>query len=65
MDSSSSLQKINVNQLLQRFRSKNELHNFLALECKAFLPKLDSTNVYFLKEIITGKKEVKLILLTF
>ena len=50
--------KTNINQLKERFRSKNELYRFLALECGAFLPKRESTNVYFLKDIMMGKKDV-------
>lgn len=59
MEGSSNVEKVNLHELTSRFRSKKELYNFLSLDCKAFLPKIDATNVYFLKDIITGKKEVK------
>ena len=55
----------NISQLRQKFNSKNELYTFLSMECGAFLPKKGSTNVYFLKDIMTGKKEVSSILLVF
>jgi hypothetical protein len=51
-------EKVNIHDLMVRFKSKNELHNFLAQDCKAYLPKLDSTNVYFLKDLFHGTKEV-------
>jgi hypothetical protein len=52
------LQKVNVMQLQEKCRSKKELYTFLIQDGKAFLPKLDSTNVYFLRQIMSGKKEV-------
>ena len=42
----------------EKFRSKNELYKFLSFDCGAFLPKKGSTNVYFLKDIMTNKKDV-------
>ena len=50
--------KHNVSQLQERFKSKNELYKFLAEDCGLYLPKKNCTNVYFLKDIMTGKKEV-------
>ena len=51
--------KLNVNQLKSTFRTKNELYRFLSMDGKAFLPNVDSTNVYFLKDIFSGKKKVR------
>src|SRR5687767_14081319 len=53
-----NLQRVNVHFLMERFKSKKELHTFLLQDCHAFLPKLESTNVYFLRDIIYGRKEV-------
>ena len=50
--------KHNVSQLQERFKSKNELYKFLTQECGIYLPKNNCTNIYFLKDIMTGKKEV-------
>jgi hypothetical protein len=58
LDQAQNKVKTNINLLKERFRSKNELYRFLTLECEAFLPKKESTNVYFLKDIMMGKKEV-------
>ena len=56
-----NLKQVNVHQLVEKFKSKNELYNFLTLDCKAYLPKLRSTNVYFYKQIIKGEKKVSAI----
>ena len=50
--------KTNVSQLQERFKSKSELYKFLSQDCGLYLPKCNCTNVYFLKDIMTGKKEV-------
>ena len=41
-------------------KSKKELYNFLLQDCQAYLPPMDSTNVYFLKQIMRGAKEVSI-----
>ena len=48
-----------MNQLAEKCRSKKELYTFLMQDGKAFLPKIDSTNVYFLRQVISGKKDVR------
>jgi hypothetical protein len=52
------LAKVNIHEILEKFQSKKELYNFLALECEAYLPKMDSINIFFLKQVIRGEKEV-------
>ena len=54
-----NLQAVNVNQLSAKMKSKKELYNFLLQDCQAYLPPMDATNVYFLKQIMRGAKEVK------
>ena len=49
---------MNVHEVTEKMQSKKEVYNFLSQECEAYLPKLDSVNIYFLKQIVTGKKEV-------
>jgi hypothetical protein len=61
MGAANNLKKVNIHQLTEKFKSKNELYNFLTLDCKAYLPKLRSTNVYFYKQIIKGEKKVSAI----
>ena len=43
------LAQVNVHELMERFRSKKELYDFLCQDCKAYMPKIYSTNVYFYK----------------
>ena len=45
---------------MECFRSKKELYDFLSQDCKAYLPKIDTTNVYFYKQVARGTKEVSL-----
>ena len=52
-----NLQGVNVNQLNAK-KSKKELYNFLLQDCQAYLPPMDATNVYFLKQVMRGVKEV-------
>jgi hypothetical protein len=40
-------------------KSKKELYNFLLQDGQAYLPPLTSTNVYFLKQVINGNKDVR------
>jgi hypothetical protein len=54
------LQQVNVSQLSAKMKSKRELYNFLLQDCQAYLPPMDSTNVYFLKQVMRGAKEVLL-----
>ena len=49
---------MNVNQLSAKMKSKKELYNFLLQDCQAYLPPMDATNVYFLKQVMRGGKEV-------
>jgi hypothetical protein len=53
-----NLQGVNVNQLNAKMKSKNELYNFLLQDCHAYLPPMDATNLYFLKQIMRGGNEV-------
>ena len=58
MEEADKLQKINIHKLAEHFRSKKELYKFLLQDCRAFLPPLDATNVYFFKQVLKGEKEV-------
>lgn len=52
------LEKVNVNEIMEKMASKKDVYNFLTIECEAYLPKLDSINMFFLKQITRGMKEV-------
>lgn len=44
--------------LMEKLQSKKDVYNFLMQECEAYLPKMDTVNMFFLKQITSGKKEV-------
>jgi len=48
-----------VNEILEKMASKKDVYNFLSIECEAYLPKLDTINIFFLKQITRGNKEVR------
>ena len=52
------LEKVNVNEILEKMASKRDVYNFLSIECEAYLPKLETINIFFLKQITRGTKEV-------
>ena len=41
--------------------SKKEIYNFLALECEAYLPKVDTINVHYLKQVVRAQKDVSVV----
>ena len=45
--------------LMEKLQSKKDVYNFLMQECEAYLPKMDTVNMFFLKQITSGKKEVR------
>ena len=52
------LEHVNVNEVMEKMASKRDVYNFLTLECEAYLPKVDTVNIFFLKQITRGAKEV-------
>ena len=52
------LEQVNVNEVMEKMASKRDVYNFLTLECEAYLPKVDTVNIFFLKQITRGAKEV-------
>ena len=55
---------MNVRLLMEKLQSKKDVYNFLMQECEAYLPKMDTVNMFFLKQITSGKKEVRVPCLT-
>jgi hypothetical protein len=43
------IKKVDIHHLAEKFKSKAELHNFLSLDCKAYLPTMRSINIFFFK----------------
>jgi len=54
------VEQVNVNSLMEKMQSKKDVYNFLTMECEAYLPKMDTINTYFLKQITSAKKDVSL-----
>lgn len=52
------LEQVNVHSVMEKMQSKKDVFNFLTMECEAYLPKMDTINTYFLKQITSGKKDV-------
>lgn len=52
------LEQVNINEVMEKIASKKDVYNFLTQECEAYLPKLDTVNIFFLKQITRGAKEV-------
>jgi hypothetical protein len=46
---------------MEKVQSKRDVYNFLAQECEAYLPKMDTVNIFFLKQITRGTKDVSIL----
>ena len=62
MNNQRQLSKVSIHDLSSRFKSKREMHTFLSNDGHAYLPKLESINIEFMKAVITGRKEVRALL---
>jgi hypothetical protein len=45
---------------MEKVASKRDVYNFLTQECEAYLPKMDTINIFFLKQVTRGVKEVSM-----
>ena len=54
------LEKVNIHEVMEKMASKKDVFNFLAHECEAYLPKIDTVNIFFLKQITRGSKDVSM-----
>ena len=50
--------EIDVQACDAKFNSKRECYLFLASDCGVFLPPYDNVTIYFLKELMGGKKKM-------
>ncbi len=53
-------QSITSAEFSAKFKSKKEVYNFLTIDCHAYLCCADNVTIYFLKDLISGKKKCKL-----
>ena len=42
-----------------KFKSKREIFLLLTIDCHAYLPHYQTVTIYFLKDLISGKKKCK------
>ena len=42
-----------------KFRSKSEVYAFMSIDVAAYLPPHECVTIYFLKELVEGKKKCK------
>ena len=54
------LEQVNIHELMEKVTSKRDVYNFLTQECEAYLPKMDTINIFFLKQITRGAKDVSI-----
>ena len=53
--------RITAAQFAAKYKSKRECYNFLAIDVGAYLPAYDTITIYFLKDLVSGKKKSKCI----
>jgi len=51
--------RITAKEFASKFSTKRECFTFLAVDCKAYLPSYDTVTIYFLKDLIAGRKKCK------
>ena len=56
-------QAITVAAFAAKYRSKREVYTFLTVDVKCYLPAPHTLTIYFLKDIITGAKKCKFLLM--
>ena len=49
--------KVSAKAFKAKYNSKKEIYNFLACDVGVYLPHADHVTIYFLKEIMAGKKK--------
>ena len=53
------LEAVNVNAFAAKFKSKREIYSFLTIDAGAYLPSHEVLTIYFLKDLVRGKKKCK------
>ena len=49
--------RLTTSEFSAKFRSKNEVYAFLSIDVEAYLPSKDCVTIYFLKDLVNGKKK--------
>ena len=59
MEQKNSNINISAQAFAAKFKSKKEIYQLLTVDGKAYLPTYDCITIFFLKDIISGKKKCK------
>ena len=51
--------RLTTSEFSAKFRSKNEVYAFLSIDDEAYLPSKDCVTIYFLKDLVNGKRKCK------
>ena len=57
-DGGSRNEKVSSKEFAAKYKSKRETYNFLACDVGVYLPPYDNITIYFLKELMSGKKKM-------
>ena len=49
--------RVNVKDLAAKMSDKREVYNFVTLDLKAYVPPYDNVTIYFLKDLMSGRKK--------
>ena len=53
-----ALSQVSSKEFAAKYRSKREVYNFLATDVGVYLPPYDNVTIYFLKDLIWGRKKM-------
>ena len=53
-----AMAQISSKEFSAKYRSKREIYNFLACDVGIYLPPYDNVTIYYLKELMSGKKQM-------
>ena len=51
--------KLSAKEFAAKFSTKRECFTFLTIDCKAYLPDYETLTIYFLKDLIAGRKKCR------
>ena len=51
--------KVNAKTVAAKFKSKREIWNFLTFDADAYLPAEHCVTIYYMKDLLSGKKKSK------
>ena len=54
----SQASKISSKEFAAKYNSKREIYNFLATDVGVYLPPTETITIYFLKDLMAGKKKM-------